>query len=142
MNEVERTAEGAGDREARPRYCVVKLDETRCWSPDIVRRAKRVLCVYLFNATRRVHCCEFMPSYECLFVESQWDNPELPDCESDRLSVDILQGDNASEPVRYFHCHQIDDLPRIDEGDVSVGLIDLGIEDKEEAFEYLRLRAI
>ena len=131
------------DTEVKPRYCAVKLDETRNWlDTSVVERAKRIIGVYLFDANLRVHCCEFTPSYECLFVESQWDNPALPDREADWLSVDIMEGDNASDPVRYFHAHEIDDLPRIKEGDLTPGVIDLGIDNEEEAFEYVRQRSV
>jgi hypothetical protein len=142
MTEIETTEAQGTARDVRPRYCVVKLDETGNWSPDIVRRAKRVLGVYVFVANLHVHCCEFTPSYECLFVESQWDNPDLPDREADWLDVDIREGDRASEPVRYFHCWQIDGLPRTREGEVQVGVIDLGIDNEDEAFEYLRVRGV
>jgi hypothetical protein len=126
----------------RPRFFVLKLDETHNWAADIAGRAKRILGVHLFDANLHVQCCEFTPSYECMFVESQWDNPDLPDREADWLSMDIAEGDNASEPVRYFHCHEIDGLPRIREGELAVGIIDLDIADEEEAIEYLRQRSV
>ncbi len=129
--------------EVKPRWCVLKIDETQNWlDQDIVSRAKRIYGVYVFDRSLHVHCCEMTASYECLFVESQFDNPDLPDREADWLSVDLMAGDNYAEPVRYFHCWQIDGLPRIKEGDVAQGVIDLDISDEEEAFEYVRQRAI
>lgn len=129
--------------EVKPRYCVLKLDETQNWlDQGLVSRAKRILGVYLFDANLHVRCCEFTPSYECYFVESQFDNPDLPDRDADWLCVDLMAGDDCAEPVRYFHCWQIDGLPRIKEGDVAQGVIDLDISDEEEAFEYVRQRAV
>jgi hypothetical protein len=124
------------DTEVKPRYCAVKLDETRNWlDSSIVDRAKRIYGVYLFDANLRVHCCEFTPSYECMFVESQFDNPNLPEREADWLSVEISEQDNYADPVRYFHCHEIEGLPQIEEGDLTQGIIDLDIDNEEEAFE-------
>lgn len=134
--------EHASEQEAKPNYCVLKLDETRNWTPEIAERAKKILGVYLFDASKCVHCCEFTPSYECLFVESQWHNPDLPDRDADWLSVEIMEADNCSDPVRYFHCREIDGLPRIKEGESGVGVIDFGIQDEEEALEYLRQRSV
>jgi hypothetical protein len=132
----------ANTPELTPRYCALKLDQTRYWTDEIVARAKKIFSVYLFDANKHVHCCEFTPSYECLFVESQYDNPALPDREADRLSVDLLKEDAASDPVRYFHCWEIDGLPRIKEGEPAQGVIDLEIDNEEEALEYVRHRGI
>lgn len=124
------------------RFCVLKLDESDNWSPEVTTKAKRVFSLYLFDASRRVHCCEFTPSYECTFLESQWHNPALSDREADRLDMEIRQQDIADPPVRYFHCHQIDGLPCINEGEIAVGMIDLSIDHEEEALEYVRHFAV
>ncbi|HLN28588.1 MAG TPA: hypothetical protein VK395_12670 [Gemmataceae bacterium] len=135
--------ETQSDHEVKPRYCVLKIDETENWlDQDIVARAKRIFGVYLFDRHTHVHCCELTPSYECLFVESQWDNPDLSDLETDWLSADILQGDNYAEPVKYFHCWQIDGLRRIKDGEIAVGVINLEIDNEEEALEYVRQRGV
>jgi hypothetical protein len=128
--------------EITPRFCALKLDETRHWEPGIADRARRIFGVYLFDANKHVHCCEFTPSYECLFVESQFENPGLPDQEQDRLDCEIRQVDVHADPVRYFHCYQIDGLPRIREGELAQGVIDLEIANEEEALEYVRLRGV
>lgn len=125
-----------------PRYFVVKLIETDKWAPEIATKARCIFGVYLFDANRHVHCCEITPSYECHFVESQWDNPDLSARDADWLNVDITEADTVTEPVRYFHCRQIDALPNIRKGTLAVGVIDLGISDEEEAFEFLRTRSI
>src|SRR5947199_10539316 len=67
----------------KPRWCVLKNDETANWCEDIVGRAKRIYGVYLFDRNAHVHCAEFTPSYECYFVESQFENSDLPDREAD-----------------------------------------------------------
>lgn len=121
----------------KSKFSVVKLDETDRWTPDIAARAGKVFGVYLFDANSPA-CGEF----ECLFVESQFTNPALPDREADWLAVEISERDDHADPVRYLPCALMDSLAQIEEGDLTEGVIDLGIEDEDEAFEYLRLRSV
>lgn len=123
--------------EVRPRYSIVKLDETGNWSPDIAARAGKVFGVYLFDANNRA-CGKSTPEYECLFVESQFDAAP----HDHWLAVEISERDEQAEPVRYVPCDEIDPLPRIEEGDLMEGVIDLGIDNEEDALEYLRLRSV
>src|SRR5262245_775886 len=122
---------GAG---IRPRYCVVKLDEPSGTLPDIAARAGKVFGVYVFDANSPA-CGDSILEYECLFVESQFD----ADPHDHWLSVEINERDDHADPVRYFPCWQIDGMARIEEGELTEGVIHLGIEDEGEAFEYLRL---
>ena len=129
------------DVQIKPRYCIVKVDETANWTPDIVARAGKVFSVYLIDTNSPV-CGESTPEYECFFVESQFDNPTLTDREADWLAVEIGERDDNGDPVRYFPCAQIDSLDRIEEGGLSEGVIDLRIDNEEDALDYLRLRSV
>ena len=123
-----------------PRFNLLRLDETKFWAEQVVRRAAQIFGLYVFDQNRRVPCCEFTPSYECLFVCSAIGNTDLDGTDAERLDTDIREGDLGTEPIRYFHCHEIDALPRISEQDLNVGVADLGIEDEEESLEYVRQR--
>jgi len=125
----------------KPKLCVVKLDETDRWTPDSDGRAGKVFGVYLFDANSRAFG-ESTLEYECLFVESQFDNPALYDPEADWLAVEISERDHHADPVRYLPCALIDSLAQMEEGDLTEGVIDLGIDNEEDAFEYLRLRSV
>ncbi len=126
----------------KPRFCLLKLDETRHWADDMAARAVRIFGLYVYDQNRRVHCCEFTPSYECLFVGSAGGNTDLDDDAAERLDDEIREGDLGTEPVRYIHCREIDALPEIGEHDLKVGITDTGIEDEEEAVEYVRQRVL
>lgn len=126
----------------KPRYNLLRLDETQFWAEQVVRRAKQIFGLYVFDKNKGVHCCEFTPSYECLFIGSQVGNLDLGDAEGERLSEDIRNGDAANEFVRYFHCHEIDAKPTIREHELKVGVSDLDIQDEDEALEYVRQRVL
>jgi hypothetical protein len=85
------------------RYHLVKLDETDFWAEEIVDKVGRIFGTYIYDVNRRVHCCEFTPSYELLFIGSQWSNAELMDRGSDDLDSEIRAGDAQTEAVRYIH---------------------------------------
>ena len=126
----------------KPRFNLLRLDETQVWAEEVVRRARQVFGLYVFDQNRRVHCCEFTPSYECLFVSSAIGNTDLDDDAAERLDRDIREGDLGTEPVKYIHCHEIEALPSIGEQVLKVGVADLGIENEEEALEYVRQRVL
>ena len=125
-----------------PRFNLLRLDETKFWAEEVVRKAKQIFGLYVFDQNRRVHCCEFTPSYECLFVGSAIGNTDLDDDVAERLDAEIREGDLGTEPVKYIHCQEIDALHKIGEQDLKVGVADLGIEDEEEALEYVRQRVL
>jgi len=124
----------------KPRFNLLRLDETKFWAEEVVRKAKQIFGLYVFDQNRRVLCCEFTPSYECLFVGSAIGNTDLDGTDAERLDTDIREGDLGTEPVKYIHCHEIDALHKIGDHDMKVGVADLGIEDEEEALEYVHKR--
>jgi hypothetical protein len=124
------------------RFSLLRLDETKFWAEEVVSKANRVFGLYVFDQNRKVHCCEFTASYECLFVGSAIGNTDLDETAAERLDNAIREGDLETEPVKYIHCHEIDALPKIGEQDLTVGISDLDIEDEEEALEYVRQRVL
>jgi hypothetical protein len=126
----------------KPQFCLLRLDETEYWAEHIASRAKQIFGTYIFDQNKGVHLCEFTPSYECRFVGSTIGNTDLADDAAERLADNIREGDLATEPVRYFHCHEIDALPKIAEQDLKVGVTDLGIDNEDEAVEYVQQRIL
>ena len=127
----------------KPRFNLLRLDETQYWADSIAHKAKQIFGLYVFDQNRKeVHCCEFTPSYECLFVGSAIGNTDLDETDAERLDAEIREGDLGTEPVKYIHCQEIDALPRISEQDLKVGVADLGIENEEEALEYAHQRIL
>jgi hypothetical protein len=93
---------------------LLKLDETRNWDAEWLRQneIRRMFGVYIFDSSTRVHCCEFTPSYEAHFVESQADHDwdALDDVAVDTLDNEIRQSDAHTPEVSYFHCHIISSM--------------------------------
>lgn len=95
--------------ELLPDMWCIKEDETKYWREDLIKKygIKRIFGVYLFNAAKAVYCCEMTPSYERVFIHSQWeadeaiyDNEEL----REELYAEIDDGDNGTETFSYAHC--------------------------------------
>jgi hypothetical protein len=101
-----------------PDICIYFVDETANWSPEIVERAGgKILGVYWYNANLVVHCCELTGSYELHFIESIV-VPPLPcdtieqERERDAVEEEIRDGNRYSDGVVYYHCHDIDRVPK------------------------------
>ena len=95
-----------------PEIRVLKADETEYWCDEIKAKVKRIFGVYVFDWRRHVHCCELTPSYECHFVEDQAEYVDgLSDGEIDKLDDLIREAQAHNDPVRYYHCSNIDSLP-------------------------------
>ena len=121
------------ETKVKPNFHCLKLDETEHWAPHIVERANRIFGLYIFDINKHVHCCELTASYECIFVRSECEG-EL----SDDLFDEIMEGDAQSDSVSYFHCSLLDKMSRIREGELRTGVFDLGIEDEENAIEFVQ----
>lgn len=94
----------------RPHFYVLRRDETEYWlDQDLVRRCGgNIFGVYYFNATRRVHCCEFTPSYEMEFMESIPLARPDDDVEADKVYAELMTGDAQCDGVQYLHCRSVD----------------------------------
>ena len=97
----------------KPDFRIYEDETTEYWADDIARRAGKLWDVYAFDANRRVHCCEIMPSYEMNYIGPTWDGtgPEAPgeddDRAKDKLFDDILMGGADTDDTTYIHCANI-----------------------------------
>ncbi|HBF33400.1 TPA: hypothetical protein DDW35_02430 [Candidatus Sumerlaeota bacterium] len=92
---------------------ILKIEQTDNWCEAIRNKVKRIFGVYLFDSKRRVHCCEFTPSYECVFVESQAEFFDASDdAEIENIEEEIRRGDSQTDMVSYLHCHKLESFPR------------------------------
>jgi len=89
----------------KPRVIVV--DETQYWDARLVEGAGRIFGVYLYDANRRVCCCELTASYELYALEPAIMNYDTCS-EADRDEIHEAFG-QYTEPVHYVHCYQVDD---------------------------------
>jgi len=89
----------------------VKMDETQYWKEDFLERigTKKVTAVYIFDANRRVRCCEITPSYEMYLATNYTDN-HLNDDDYEEFE-DSWRPEGIGE-VSYFHCYGIDEVAK------------------------------
>lgn len=113
-----------GDRiQLLPEMFVVKMDETEYWDEEFRNKCgvKRIFGVYAFNRRKVCYLCEITPSYELVFLGSQWEgnwNPEgVLDEEfdedeyqrrADEADAEIRKGDASTEEFSYQHCSDVD----------------------------------
>ena len=102
--------------EIKPDIRILKINESSHWTDDKLKAACGVIFgVYMYDASKHVHCCEITPSYEMHFIESQ--SVRLPDDEEERERIyeSLQEGDLHTEPVSYMHCRDIDRIEEIPE---------------------------
>jgi len=93
---------------------LVKLDESEYWNKEITDKVKngKIYTVYIYNPNKHVHCCELTPSYELYFVGYDYCPKEnLSEKEIENLDDNIRTSE--TEPVSYYHVHDIDRMPSL-----------------------------
>ena len=119
---------------------LLKVDETEHWHGPIAKQCKRIFGVYLYNPDRTVNCCEITPSFECYFVESQYEYAD-DDCseeEREQINEEIMEGDRNTEPVSYWHTWQVKAAERLLAGQFpKKGMGTLLLMETEESIEDL-----
>lgn len=119
-----------------PRFKLVALDETHCWSDEVVAVTGRIQGIYLYDESRAIHCAELTPSYWLLFLYNVSENP-IGDYEGDENpmvpgfdSATEFEHENGGEHGIYVHCSSIDRL-------ASEFKYDCGPVDEQLLAEYL-----
>jgi hypothetical protein len=94
-----------------PHWKLVGIDEGRHWNlpPEVMAKITKIFGVYLFDAKRHVHCCEFTPSYELyplgtevIFVDG------VTEQEREDIWEMLRDGDRDCSNVTYMHVHEVD----------------------------------
>ena len=124
-----------------PHFFAVKLDETEYWNPSIVKKAGRVLGLYIFNYREETYVASLTPS---LWLEYIGFEAEKQISENVYDQMIDASGEDASN---YFGVRMIENLPLKASGFFGPCRIDLKKEfpalhkqweDIEEAREYLQ----
>lgn len=110
------------------KYRIVLLDETEYWREDIAKQAGKIFGVYFFNPAEVTHLCELTPSYALWPLSSVAEN--LPEDEDERevFYQNMEDGDSCERTVKYFHCHTIDSMPQIEQGEIARGWYEIDYE--------------
>lgn len=87
---------------------VVVIEETQYWEESLANHAGSIYGVYLFDANRKVHCCELTASYELHPLEVAVRDYEK--C-SDEIR-DLIESEwNLSTDIVYMHAYSVDQMP-------------------------------
>jgi len=98
------------EKEIKPKFMAVRLDETQHWSDEIKSQVKAIYAHYLFDENQVTHCCEVTPSYWLRWVgfdiETEDPKAELPDVLYETIEHEFYA--QGQENSGYYHCHVID----------------------------------
>lgn len=91
-------------KKAVPRFRLVLMDETQCWTdPALVAAAGKIYGCYLYDETRRVHVAELTASHELHYLYTSTANQV-----DDDMNEVLLMHGSGGEEVSYFHCSDIE----------------------------------
>ncbi len=123
----------------KPKFKVVRINETSNWREDIAKKAGKIFGIYLYDESRTTNCCEVTPSYEMHFLNSMAETLSDDDEEREIQLDEIEEGDIHTERVRYFHSVSIDKLSDKDKGNVYSEGYDIDKEEYETEEDYRSL---
>lgn len=86
---------------------VVEIDETNCWSDDIVAKAGKLFGVYLYDERVQTFMAELTPSYCLTFLYTNTENRVDDDTHEEIMRNEI------HDPT-YAHVYSVDQMNRID----------------------------
>lgn len=93
-------------------FRAIAIDETRYYAiaPEDAPSIKRILQVYVYDASQHTYCCEITPSY---YLDPLYTIVEVGADVSD-AERDALQEKYGYEPADacYFHCHVIEAMEK------------------------------
>ena len=99
-----------GEKEIKPRFVAVRINETKHWSDDIKAQVKAIHAHYVFDENTVTHCCEITPSYWLRWVGFDIET-EDPHAEiSEELHDAVAEGFHSAENSGYYHCRTIDKI--------------------------------
>lgn len=109
------TATTAATATILPNLVMMRMDETSHYETPFLKKhgIARVWGNYLYDTTRIAYACELTPSYCCHTLP---DTAEyLPGATEDMITdaeAEFANPDNIdTDPIRYYHCKEIDALP-------------------------------
>ncbi len=120
----------------KPKFKVVRLDETQYWNKAIVEKAGKIFGIYLYDESRTTNCCEVTPSYELHFLNSMTENLSDDEEEREILFDEISEGDIHTERIKYLHSASVDRIPESERKDVYSEGFEIDPEDYETKEDY------
>ena len=123
----------------KPKFKVVRINETSNWREDIAKKAGKIFGIYLYDESRTVNCCEVTPSYEMHFLNSMAENISDDDEEREILFDEISEGDIHTERVRNIFSSSIDRMSKDDRKDVYSEGYEIDKEEYETEEDYDKL---
>lgn len=96
--------------EIKPKFVVVRLNETQHWSDDIKAQVKAIYAHYLFDENSHTHCCEITPSYWLRWVGFDIEMEEAGADVPEKLYSTVEDSFHAIDNDCYYHCRVIDKI--------------------------------
>lgn len=93
----------------RPKFILVKLDETKHWRDDIAAKAGKIHGIYLYDENLQTRTCDIRPSY---WLEHMYNIAEnYPEDEEELNKFDeILMNYGGDDPSGYYYTSSIDSI--------------------------------
>ena len=102
-------------KETKPQYRYIKLAETKDWDEEFVKKLGIngvIWAVYAYDSSVVMHCCELTPSYEMIYLgtefttDSPYDSIDCEFVEQELREVEAARDNNYS----YMHCNDVERL--------------------------------
>jgi hypothetical protein len=88
--------------------CIVLIDETKYWDEELAKQAGKIYGVFLFDANKKVHCCELTPSRELESLEvAILNNETCPEEVRDEIEEQWI---TSTELISYMHVSTVNEL--------------------------------
>jgi hypothetical protein len=100
-------------KETKPQYRYIKVNETRDWDEEFVKKLGIngvIWAVYAYDSSVVTHCCELTPSYEMIYLgtefttDSPYDSIDCEFVEEELRDVEAARDTNYS----YMHCNDVE----------------------------------
>ena len=95
------------DKNIKPHFKLLKVDETRDWSDDVVSKAVKLYGIYLVDTNEQTYCAELTPSYCAYFLYTIFDGDpdEWFDSVEEQLAEVVSDSDYGN--TSYFHVNSV-----------------------------------
>lgn len=100
-------------KERKPQYRYIKVNETGDWNDGIVNKLGVngiIWAVYAYDSGVFVHCCELTPSYEMIYVGTEFTTDSSYDSVNyELIDEEIREGEaNLDSLYSYMYCSSVD----------------------------------
>jgi hypothetical protein len=108
------------DREIKPKWMAVRLDETEFWNGDFMDKVESIHAHYLYDENTVTRICSAATNYFLRFVGFDYVMKEGFEDDSEEVYVTIMDGYASESQDDYYRTSRIDKIPIDEKGDRCV----------------------